>query len=116
MNSVLKSILQDSSVVKFLLQHKNVVTENFTVPTGESPLQYIIQLCNYHTGSGNGLTDEKFSYSKSPLYSTTLDKCMVCNNKLKIKKAMRAKLFDDVLGTLPVCLITKYCSSCKLTY
>ena len=69
----------------------------------------------YHTGSGNGLIDEKFSYSKSPLYSTTLDKCMVCNNKLKIKKAMRAKLYDDVL-MLPVCLITKYCLSCELIY
>ena len=36
--------------------------------------------------------------------------------KQQIKKAMCVKLFDDVLGTLPVCLITKYCSSCKLTY
>ena len=116
MNPLLKSVLQDSSVVKYLLQHENIVTENFTVPTGESPCDYIIHLCNYHTGRGNGLIDEKFTYSKSPIYSTFLNECMICNRTLKIKKAMRAKLYDDVLGTLPVCLITKYCSSCKLTY
>ena len=116
MNPLLKSVLQDSSVVKYLLQHENIVTENFTVPTGESPCDYIIHLCNYHTGRGNGLIDEKFTYSKSPIYSTFLNECMICNSTLKIKKAMRAKLYDDVLGTLPVCLITKYCSSCKLTY
>ena len=113
---MLKSVLQDSSVVKYLLQHENVITENFTVPTGESPSEYIIQLSNHHTGCGSGFIDEKFVYSKSPMYSTFLNECMLCNNKLKIKKAMRAKLYDDVLGTLPVCLITKYCSYCKLTH
>ena len=63
MNSVLKSVLQDSSVIKYLLQHENVVTENFTVPTGESPSKYIIQLSNYHSGSGSGsgIIDEKFT-------------------------------------------------------
>ena len=113
---MLKSVLQDSSVVKYLLQHEDVVTENFSVPTGESPSEYIVQLSNHHTGSGSGFIDDEFIYRKSPLYSTILHQCMVCNNKLKVKKAMRARLYDDVLGTLPICLITKYCSSCKLTY
>ena len=70
MNSVLKFVLEDSSVVRYLLQHENVVTENFTVPTGESPSEYIIQLPNHHTGSGSGFIDEKFVYGKSPIYST----------------------------------------------
>ena len=105
MNSVLKSVLQDSSVVKYLLQHENVVTENFTVPTCESPSEYIIKLSNHHTGSGSGFIDKKFVYSKSSIYSMFLNECMVCSNKLKIKKVMRAKLYDDVLACcpLPVC-------------
>ena len=35
---------------------------------------------------------------------------------LIIKKAMQTNLYDDVLGTSQITVITKYCKCCKFTY
>ena len=38
------------------------------------------------------------------------------HDNLAIKKVVPATLYDDVLGTIPVGIITKYCRLCKLTF
>ena len=94
-----------------MLKHEKLINEYFHVHSDCSPKSYIIGLANESTAK------PKYpQYHVSPIYTNLMAACRTCNMSLKIKKVMNASLYDDVLGTLDICILSKYCNECKITY
>ena len=88
-----------------------MIREYLNVPEGQSPSCHAVQLANQ--------SDEMSSsseYALSPIYCSTASKCLFCDRILNVKKTLKVSLYDDVLGTRPIAVLSKYCKSCKLTY
>ena len=112
MKNILVSVLQDNIVLKYLLKHESIIQEYFSVPAGVSPNNHVLSLAN-NAKDELSTTSE---YTLFPLYCTTISTCSYCHEKLSIKKALNASLYDDVLGTKKIAILTKYCTQCKVTY
>ena len=109
--NLLVSFLQDSNVLIYLKKHEDVIRDYFSVPVGMSPVGYVVALANQ--------SDENCSssqYALSPMYCTTVSKCSFCDKKIAVKKTIKVSLYDDVLGTGDIAVLSKYCTSCKVTY
>ena len=110
-SKILHEILQDTQVVTYLMKHEKLINEYFHVPSDCSPKSFIIGLAN------ESAAKPKYpQYHVSPIYTNLMAACRTCNMSLKIKKVMNASLYDDVLGTLDICILSKYCNECKITY
>lgn len=110
-SKILHEVLQDNQVVTYLLKHEKLIVDYFNVPFNCSPKTFIIELANETAAK-----PEYPQYHVSPIYTNLMATCKTCNMSLKIKKAMNASLYDDVLGTLDICILSKYCNECKVTY
>ena len=106
------SVLKDGDAVQWLLGHEKVMINHYIAPEGVSPSKYILRL----QSKISEYISEPMTYSLPSLYISSKTECCVCCMKLKVKKCVNATLFDDVLGSKMVSVITKFCTSCKLTY
>ena len=52
----------------------------------------------------------------SPAHATTTQACLFCCKTVSVKKALHVLLYEGVLGTREVAVLTRYCASCKTTY
>ena len=111
----LKSVLEDNIVVKYLLKHESIISKYFNVPDDLDPKTYLLNLANFANGNRYNSSSE-YEYRISPIHCSFLNACSLCHGSLVAKRAINASLYDDVLGTLQVAIISKYCKSCKLTF
>ena len=110
-----KLLLKDVNVLKYLIKNEQLILQHFFVPEGESPSHFLLRKANEVS---NEITIEscKMSYSLPSLYVTSNANCVICKYTLEMKKSMNVILYDDVLGSSNITVLSKYCSSCKLTY
>ena len=115
--SIMNEILDDPKVVQFLLKNENLITKHYNVPAAESPSHFLIKLVNNRfTSDGAVKGNIPRCYYLPSLYSTKLVCCTNCSSDLVVKKVTEATLYDDVLGSFTVDIITKFCKLCKFTY
>lgn len=116
----MENIVIDESVIKFLLNNEQLIMNCFSVPKDMTPKAFFLQISNEEI-MGNIDSNQSYAkmsnYKQQPLYVTKIKDCLSCNSmKLKVKKCIAMKLFDDFFGTSNIFVLTKYCSSCKITY
>lgn len=109
-SKILHDILQDNLVMGYLLKQEHLIVKYFNIPLNTSPKCFIMELANASA------TDFEYpQYHVSPINANLMTVCTLCNSTLRIKKTVDTLFFDDVLGTQNLCIISKYCSNCKVT-
>ena len=105
-------------IVKHLLKHEHLILDNFNVQQ-DSPANYILRMAD------KIFLDEKViekvgnhgrSYSMPSLFASLKTNCLTCEKRLIVKKNIQSMLYDEVLGSVKITIISKYCSDCKHIY
>ena len=104
-------LLRDNEILQYLLKNDELINKSFYVPQCESPSHFILRKANelYLNGVGESSIKVK-SYFMPSLFATLKTNCLTCEKKLVIKKTIESLLYDDVLGSSKVSIISKYCS------
>ena len=107
--------LLDPTVINYLLCHQKLIADHFIIPDGDLPERHILRLSNKAI-EAPAAASSRMCYSLPTIYVTSSTNCSICQRDLKIKNHQNLNLYDDVLGTIVLTVLTKYCSQCKLTY
>ena len=113
-----KFMLTDDLVTDFLQKNEEIIKFCYNIPDSVSPCTFILGLINEAFCNDTSATTSKHAtYSSYNFYSSRNTCCSFCENKLKVKKCLKkVRLYDDIFGTRNICILTKFCNSCKLTY
>ena len=113
------NLLRDDKIMQYLLKNQDIVKSNYDVPSNESPSHYIIRMSNeLHLNQKleNDSSSKTKCYSLPSIFASKRIFCVVCKRDLTVKKCIQCMLYDDVLGSYKIAIITKYCTHCKYTY
>ena len=108
----MQNLLQDQDILTFIRRNEEIITNHFDVPLATNPNHFILQLSNEAEEKKSQLYD---SYKIPRVFASTAKECQFCAKKRSIKKYLKVALYDDVMGTMNVAVLTKFCSSCKVT-
>ena len=111
-------ILRDGHIVKHLLKHEHLIQDNFDIQQNVTPTNYILRMADelfVDKTVSNSIKSSR-SYSMPSLFASLKTKCLTCDKRLVVKKNIESVLYDDVLGSNKITIISKYCSHCKHTY
>ena len=102
----LSKVLDDSAIIRYLLKNITSMSKIFQRPRRYGSIKPPPKDCQWQNGKALRLPVHWFWHKE----------CSSCSSKLAIKKVVPATLYDDVLGKIPVGIITKYCRPRKLTF
>ena len=106
-------LLTDDGILLYLLKNEDIIKICFNVPVDVSLSKFLINLSN--KAFKNQGEKKVGTYKIFSLYATKKKYCSLCNNKLTMKKKLNMTLYDDIMGTQSIVVLTKYCKKCKLT-
>ena len=111
-------LLKDIKMLDYLLKNVSLVSTHFNIPKGETPRQFLLRISNALSDviATDVESKKERVYTTKPIFASREVNCPFCKSMLDVKKHLNVNLYDDVLGSSIITLLTKCCNSCKLTY
>ena len=105
-------LLTDTKILNYLLKNIDLTCTHFKIPEEEAPRQFLLRmsnaLCDVNS-TFDGSNKDRI-YALKPIYVSRELNCTMCNAQLDVKKHLNANLYDDVLASSTITILTKYCN------